>query len=717
MKPLNTPKSIISLIHQIGGIAWLFFAANPSSAQSLILSHESVAENEPLYTLVGALSVDGSPIENYDINFVSTEQDAQYFEIINNQLYTKKSLDYERKSSYAIEIRAQSKSDSNSLQASFTIGIENITGKFDTNGVADQEVADKYEQVNVGDFILFNSARGNMNHTFNDTISYPQKILIKGDDYQGVRLTLNQVKGNSPSERVIITNFLGQIRSKSLSLVGGEYWRTTGRYDPSIGSGSKYFRGCDTNESTVDFGGSHGKFGFWLQNAWENETSILCYVNGEATGYEVDHMECADGAFAGLMFKQDSGTKDMNNVYIHHMYVHDTGSEGIYLGSTQPDPQHQFNNLLIENCVFLRTGGEAIQLGQLGDNCVIRNNVGWAAFDWLSPFSRYQDKGIQIGTRQGNVTIANNIIMGGGDQAIYAVNHPKSGITPNGQPLMIANNLFWGTRGPLAGYVSSSNDGVTDWTWNHNYFGYFDFDYDRAYNTTNRSYLLAIQLNTVDVNLTNNFYDAGGKNLYSRQGSATFFVSDNTKQTLAAPEFVNFINESADYPYLLWKRWTARVGEESGFTAPDTKKGEVVTYIPGEVVQYYHSGKTHFYRCLEENTDHEPPEAGDNIWQLMQWAIDGKTSLIPPDDVRLVPNSDYASEGIGLFEEMPIQVTEEQNWAGYSWVDEQGNVNTGSFLHWINVFHGNWIWSYTLRNWLYIPVTHVTNHGAWAYIN
>jgi hypothetical protein len=53
-------------------------------------------------------------------------------------------------------------------------------------------------------------------------------------------------------------------------------------------------------------------------------------------------------------------------------------------------------------------------------------------------------------------------------------------------------------------------------------------------------------------------------------------------------------------------------------------------------------------------------------------------------------------------------------WAGYP-VDEAGNVDTTPWMGFINVAAGEWVWSYSLGKWIYLPEEFVSESGAWAY--
>jgi len=53
-------------------------------------------------------------------------------------------------------------------------------------------------------------------------------------------------------------------------------------------------------------------------------------------------------------------------------------------------------------------------------------------------------------------------------------------------------------------------------------------------------------------------------------------------------------------------------------------------------------------------------------------------------------------------------------WAGYP-VSELGDVNTGSWMGYLNVSLGDYVWSYSLGQWLYITEQSVTEGGSWVY--
>ncbi|WP_309380112.1 hypothetical protein [Cerasicoccus frondis] len=620
----------------------------------LTLNNDELEENGPWEQLVGTLSLSGGEVgETYTVEFDNSSGDNQYFRLEGMDLWATRSFDFESQAGYNLDLQVVD-SGGEVTDIQLEVRILDRSGKWDTNGYADAEVAAAYPEVNEGDFIIWSATDSSGPHIYYNSgiaLTPPNKLLIKAGIYKKISIDLSDVNGTSASNRVPITNFLGQVYANQVGLRNGQFWRLTGQYDTANGLGHEDFPGCDTDVSSVDFGFSHQRYGIWVANEWVNESDSCVYVNGQAYGWEIDHIEVSDGGFAGMLLKQDSGSFDMNEVYLHHLYIHDTGSEGIYLGSTQGDPQHMFHDLTVENCLIVRTGTEAMQLGQLGANCLIRNNVLWGALDWMSPFQRYQDNTAQIGTRQGGVTFRGNVLLASAGNFYNVSNAAKSGVTPNGDPFLFENNVHWASRSGSGGYQFANTDGVTPWIWRDNFFGGFEFTYDLVIPSSwDTGSIHLIPTASVDVTVENTVYDDTRSSAYLRwaSGTANIIASNNVQKTVLPPAFRNFLGLGEVDDFLRWSRWSATIGEENGFPASGTNKGDPITYAVGDIVQHHQSGETRFYRCLQEHTLHEPAADGDAYWELLTWTDGERTQYIPPDDARLAAGSFYDQLGIGL---------------------------------------------------------------------
>ncbi|MGE0786287.1 MAG: right-handed parallel beta-helix repeat-containing protein [Sandaracinaceae bacterium] len=143
---------------------------------------------------------------------------------------------------------------------------------------------------------------------------------------------------------------------------------------------------------------------------------IGVWLNGRSTDIEVDHIEVHHTGFAGVMAKTDplcDGSADQgvflqHATRLHHLYVHDTGGEGFYVGSTQSNGHsimcmgmtevHQPHFLeevdIYENLVE-DTGWDGMQVGMAHSGCrVYRNEIHRVGLER----EMYQQQGLQIGT-------------------------------------------------------------------------------------------------------------------------------------------------------------------------------------------------------------------------------------------------------------------------------------------------------------------------------
>jgi hypothetical protein len=624
----------------------------------LSLSRSTIPENEDLMTLVGTLTAIGAA-DNTSYTFTLTDNTQTpgnaYFRIRGDSLYSWYSFDYEASPVHWIRIRVTDDAG-RSLEKLLPIEVTDLQGKWDRDGWADAELAAKYPQVNPGDYVIFNQSVNKEIYKNGGEFSglrYPNKILVKGGRYHLVHLRLNGVVGRSVVDRIPITNFLGQVYTRHFRVYDGALWRLTGQYDADRGTGSPFFRGCDQNGSTVDFTFSRGTFGIWVSNEWTSESGLSnLSVDDMATHFEIDHLEISDGGFAGVLIKDDFGPQDMDQVYLHHLYIHDIGSEGIYLGSTQADPQHMFHDLIIENCVIVRTGSEALQTEQLGARCVIRNNVLWGALDWQDPFQRFQDNTVQFSVRSGGLIFERNILLGAGEKFFNVSHKIKSGLHAPALPVQIRQNLAWACRGPFGAYQFKDNDARTPWVWEENFWGRFINSYDKVYpdHYTHATHIFSIAANNIPVTLRNNVFDQTRSEIGGpfSNSTARFTFDGNRQEAIPEPIFANALGVYGQAGFLRWMRWAETIGSSPSFPSFLTNKGQPVTFAVGDIVQYWHRGETRFYLCLQEHQGIEPDPDDASVWQLLTWNKNGDVSYYPPDDWRLSENSPYQSYGMGL---------------------------------------------------------------------
>ena len=498
-------------------------------------------------------------------------------------------------------------------------------------------------QANVGDFIVDgkNTSDGiyittASNFANSPTLGPGKKILIKGGNYTFVHLDIPNVVG-SAAEPIIITNYHGQVSTRRMSILGAKHWVLTGRYNPARKTGDSKYLGW---ESTA--GHYQGQFGFDIRNGWQNTTASGLGVGGNATDYEIEYIEVGDGGFAGMLLKSDNSSVDMENVFIHDNYVHDSDGEGIYLGSTQSDPQHQFRNLRISNNVIARAGLNSLQAGQLADNVIIENNVFiMGTINWKSPFGAYQDQGVQFGLRRGGTTFRNNIVVGGSEVLLIAFLYPRAGLASDADAAFIVeDNLLLGGRSKGAGYLESRGDQLTPVILRRNYIGSLNGNYNDVYpkHSFSGSFVWAAYNGITPVLTANdNIYDSSATTPFIRtNGTAQLVQHNNNEGAVPAPRFNNFMELPHDFDYRSVEKWNATIGVGDN-------KGAAIVYNQGDLV--LHNG--FLYRSKQNNnTKHQPATSSDSWWELVTFASSGGPCI--PDDVRLPADDFYAQQNIGL---------------------------------------------------------------------
>jgi len=175
-----------------------------------------------------------------------------------------------------------------------------------------------------------------------------------------------------------------------------------------------------------------------------------------SSDFEIASVEVRNSGFAGIMAKTDPscdaatwrGHFTMKNVSIHNNYVHKTGGEGLYIGNSfyADGVATSCGNVLPHDVVNLKvyqnhtdsTGSEGIQVGSATSGCQIYSNT--VKNPGISPFSAYQNNGIQIGEGTGGSCFNNLvknapgngiIVLGLGDNVVfnnYILNSKSYGI-------------------------------------------------------------------------------------------------------------------------------------------------------------------------------------------------------------------------------------------------------------------------------------------------
>ena len=450
---------------------------------------------------------------------------------------------------------------------------------------------------------------------------------------------LGNLPQRSADRPLVITNLGGQLKvgglgagSHPILILGGSNWKLTGRFDAADQTGDAGFPG-----HAGGYADSSGTYGIFIDDAFESTGDSGLAIGGGATNFEVEFVEIMRVGFAGALVKtDDQGDAHMVNVRFHDNYVHDTGSEGLYFGSTQSPPQHKFPQLQMYNNRILRTGTEAIQLGQVGRGSRIHNNVFLhGALDWKNPFGPFQDNGGQFGVREGDVEIHHNIFIGGASTFFQFFPQPRDGDTHlPGDQIAFRDNYFSHSRS-FGSYIHAQSDLITEFVFRDNWFREINFHYDELDpGAGDANAVFRTFNNDSPMEFADNTWSGPQVFLSGSAAGATETGSVN----LPSIDPVIFMDSGfpADFDYHLLEYWTDLDID-----------GVPVQYEVGDyVLDSGIPGGGTLYRCLIAHTG-LAPASNPSHWQALP---------PPPDDVRLHPSSPF--QGFGLLDVEPAIFTD-----------------------------------------------------------
>jgi hypothetical protein len=459
------------------------------------------------------------------------------------------------------------------------------------------------------------------------------RLYMPAGQYKFIRL--GNLPDRSEDNPLIVTNKGGQVRVGGfghyylLTLDGGSNWVLTGRYDPIAKTGDADYPG----HGDGTFSDTAGRYGILVDDSayLEQQQNNGLRIAGGASDFEVEFTEIRNVGFAGMNIKTDNdGSATMRNVHIHDNYVHDTLSEGIYIGSTSSQPQHTIEGLELNNNRVLRTGTEGLQLTQLaGDNQVYHNVVGPAAIDWRDAFQNFQDKNHQITVRSGETTIRENVVLGGVNQVLLLGLDVDEDTHAPSDKIELRSNYFAHCR-DRAVFGDNRGDAPLEFVVRDNVFRGYSFDYDEVKpdEKPNEALIYVVSDNTVT--LENNRYDdipqlceaLPGEGNEERGNTA----GSGNERTEVAPVTFHNAGFPPEFDYLRIEWWT-----DTASRHPDNVP---VTYDTANIVMY--EGRPYLCTDGPSSTEAVPPDNPD-IWTPLDRF---------PDDVRLT--GDSAHHGVGL---------------------------------------------------------------------
>jgi len=463
-----------------------------------------------------------------------------------------------------------------------------------------------------------------------------ERLYLPAGHYKYIKL--GNLPQRDPANPLVITNQGGQVRVGGLGhyyildMEGGTGWVLTGRFDPEAMTGDVDFPGHRGNH----YADSAGRYGITIDDGFDNPYTISgLSIGAGASQFEVEFMEITGMGFAGITMKtDDDGDATMVDCKLHDLYIHDTGSEGMYIGSTQTQPQHRIVGLSIYNNRILRTGTELLQVSQLGPGTEIHNNVfALGALDWKAPFHLWQDNASQVGIRHGSVEIHHNVFIGAADSLLSFFGQLEVGDDAlPGDLVHVHDNYYSHGRGRGA-FLGGNTDLSSEWRFERNTFRSMVYQRDEVYDAVEEDFVFKLG-NLVDQTVTflDNTWEDASKQLHNRgpDGNQTYGTvtgSGNGSDAIAPYPFVDLGLDPA-MDFMRVELWTdqATVG-----------RLEPVAYEVGDIAIV--DGV--LYEALSENTGVSPPD-NPAVWSALP---------APRDDVRVLRGSDFA--GMGLLDTMP----------------------------------------------------------------
>lgn len=522
-----------------------------------------------------------------------------------------------------------------------------------------------------------------------------QKIFFDGRYSYGTIDTnwfgVDSITDTGGTERVLFTNIGGQARMEDLNIRGLINFKLSGKFVAGV-SGDPSYLG---HAGSGGWGSAKGNYGIWVSKGWGDTNTSMVGVFKDAYGttekhssnFEIEYIECSDGGNAGIQVKNDnmpdSVGATMYDVSIHDVFVHDTGGEGFYIGHTGTGNNQHTIFLHLKDTIVIRTGREGWQAGRLGKGSILENNViintamGWLRANPDGAWN-FQDKGMQIGCRNGGIIIRNNLVASLNCSQTVFFQMDGSGDVRTGDfawvgtegdintHVYLDNNLTIGSNRYAWFMQKSDMDAVTNSyiTINDAKLGYRRYRFDvvdpadtgdtfMITGNNNISYINFINTTKQDAGLTLTGVTAGSS--FSPVTTRLTETGTTTDVSLAKPEFINSGVVDADFPFTTTlEYWVDLIAAQGGGVTANHR-----AYIIGDIVRIP-SGA--FKICIQ---------AHDGTNAAVTSPIDGSSADAYwsdyndfPDWYQLVVGGTYNLLNIGISDTQDISPTTNPTFVG-----------------------------------------------------
>jgi hypothetical protein len=360
-----------------------------------------------------------------------------------------------------------------------------------------------------------------------------------------------------------------------------------------------------------------------------------------------------EGEHGFSVLRLQGGSYDWTvSITIENCYVHDSNSEGMYIGATHAPPLAKIKDLKIKNVICARTGSEALQMQHLIGNCHVSNvTIFDADAGYLKQFQRGQDTGIQLSADQGQNIIENIIVDSWGS---HGINLFGSDAFPAGDSsnTTIRNVLLNDGRGPAIYPHNLCKYGMT-WLFEDIYIRKPNNDYYIKNRLEPVDYTIAANNGSDSISFSRIFYDMSNPKVF--QNKAKLNVGEQTETELPAPEYINSGFYEPASKIKVWHQYFAKYLTWQDSIPTPWEVGDIAEDMePGQLPL--------FYKCItaHESTS-DRPKSSPNFMILSwdeygirsdqpNWNKQSNQKPYPPDDLRIKADSYYGKLNMGCME-------------------------------------------------------------------
>ncbi|HTJ52735.1 MAG TPA: hypothetical protein VL443_24935 [Cyclobacteriaceae bacterium] len=365
------------------------------------------------------------------------------------------------------------------------------------------------------------------------------------------------------------------------------------------------------------------------------------------------YIESIEGEHGFSVLRLEGGGYDwIASVEIKNCYVHDSNSEGMYIGATHAPPLAKIKDLKISNIICARTGSESLQMQHLIGNSHV-NNVSIYAPDtgFLKQFGQGQDTAIQLSADQGECLLENIVVDSWGSHGINLFGsdaYPADSTSTT----TIRNVLFNDGRGQAIYPHRSCRHGMK-WHFEDIYIRRPTNEYFLKENAVKPNYSICSNEGTDSISFDRITYDE----TLSRLFQDTSLERSVSKKKAELPP-IEYVNAGFYEPASKIKVWHPYYAYYlSGVVKLPTH------WNVGDIAEDMEPGSLPvFCKCIAAHDSLDTRPKNSSNYMILSWDENGvrndqpnwnKNSVqrsYPPDDLRVLQNSFYGNLNIGFVE-------------------------------------------------------------------